>query len=77
MEVEDHPLDYGDFEGTIPKGQYGGGTVMVWIEASGNATTRKRPIERGKLDFTLEGEKPHGGWMLTRRRSREGEKRTN
>lgn len=77
IEVEDHPLDYGDFEGTIPKGQYGGGTVMVWDRGFWECEVPQQAYARGKLDFTLEGEKLHGGWILTRMRQREGEKRTN
>ena len=77
VEVEDHPLDYGDFEGTIPKGQYGGGTVMVWDRGYWDCDDPERAYAKGKLDFTLEGEKLHGGWILTRMRPREGEKRTN
>ena len=77
VEVEDHPLDYGDFEGTIPKGQYGGGTVMVWDRGHWDCDDPERAYAKGKLDFTLEGEKLHGGWILTRMRPREGEKRTN
>ena len=77
MEVEDHPLDYGDFEGTIPKGQYGGGTVMLWDRGFWNCDDPQKAYRKGKLDFTLEGEKLHGGWILTRMRNREGEKRTN
>src|SRR4029453_633669 len=76
-EVEDHPLDYGDFEGTIPKGQYGGGTVMVWDRGYWNCNDPQKAYRKGKLDFILEGEKLHGGWILTRMRNREGEKRTN
>lgn len=77
VEVEDHPLDYGDFEGTIPKGQYGGGTVMVWDRGYWDCDDPERAYGKGKLDFTLDGEKLHGGWILTRMRKREGEKRTN
>jgi bifunctional non-homologous end joining protein LigD len=77
VEVEDHPLDYGDFEGTIPKGQYGGGTVMVWDRGSWECDPPERAYEKGKLDFSLKGEKLHGGWILTRMRKRAGEKRTN
>jgi bifunctional non-homologous end joining protein LigD len=77
VEVEDHPLDYGDFEGTIPKGQYGGGTVMVWDRGFWNCDDPQKAYRKGKLDFTLEGEKLHGGWILARMRNREGEKRTN
>lgn len=77
VEVEDHPLDYGDFEGTIPKGQYGGGTVMVWDRGHWDCENPERAYAKGKLDFTLEGEKLRGGWILTRMRKREGEQRTN
>ncbi|MBR1153593.1 DNA ligase D [Bradyrhizobium sp. JYMT SZCCT0428] len=77
VEVEDHPLDYGDFEGTIPKGQYGGGTVMVWDRGFWRCDDPQRAFRKGKLDFTLEGEKLQGGWILTRMRRREGEKRNN
>jgi bifunctional non-homologous end joining protein LigD len=77
VEVEDHPLDYGDFEGTIPKGQYGGGTVMVWDRGFWNCDDPQKAYRKGKLDFTLEGEKLQGGWILTRMRNREGEKRNN
>jgi bifunctional non-homologous end joining protein LigD len=77
VEVEDHPLDYGDFEGTIPKGQYGGGTIMVWDRGYWDCGDPERDYAKGKLDFTLEGEKLHGGWILTRMRQRQGEKRTN
>ena len=77
VEVEDHPLNYGDFEGTIAKGQYGGGTVMVWDRGYWNCEDPKRAYLKGKLDFTLQGEKLHGGWILTRMRKRDGEKRTN
>ena len=66
-EVEDHPLDYGDFEGTIPKGQYGGGTVMLWDrgfwQPEGNA---KALYAKGDLKFVLAGEKMKGGWVLVR-----------
>jgi bifunctional non-homologous end joining protein LigD len=79
VEVEDHPLDYGDFEGTIPKGQYGGGTVMLWDrgywEPQGDV---ERMLKKGDLKFTLDGEKLHGGWVLVRMKSdRFGGKRTN
>ena len=62
VEVEDHPLDYGDFEGTIPKGQYGGGTVMVWDRGHWNCEDPERAYRKGKLDFTLEGEE--ASWRL-------------
>jgi bifunctional non-homologous end joining protein LigD len=67
VHVEDHPLDYADFEGTIPEGQYGGGTVMVWDrgrwEPEGDPDEDYR---RGRLSFRLEGEKLRGAWTLVR-----------
>jgi bifunctional non-homologous end joining protein LigD len=79
VETEDHPLDYGDFEGTIPKGEYGGGTVMLWDRgfwaADGDAA---KALRKGELRFTLVGEKLQGSWVLVRlRRDREHGKRTN
>jgi bifunctional non-homologous end joining protein LigD len=79
VEVEDHPLDYGDFEGTIPKGQYGGGTVMLWDRGywapDGDPD---KMLAKGDLKFVLEGEKLHGGWVLVRmRRDKNGGKRNN
>ncbi len=68
MEVEDHPIDYGNFEGIIPEGEYGGGTVMLWDqgrwEPEGDV---RRDYKAGRLKFSLEGEKLHGKWMLVRR----------
>jgi bifunctional non-homologous end joining protein LigD len=79
VEVEDHPLDYGDFEGTIPKGQYGGGTVQLWDR--GYWIPEGDPhdgLKRGDLKFSLEGERLHGGWVLVRMKNdRLGGKRTN
>jgi len=60
VEVEDHPLSYRNFEGTIPKGQYGGGTVMIWDEGIWNPTE----IKKGVIKFTLEGSRLKGGWAL-------------
>jgi bifunctional non-homologous end joining protein LigD len=77
VEVEDHPLDYGDFEGTIPKGQYGGGTVQLWDRGYWTSDDPERGFKKGDLKFTLEGEKLHGGWVLVRMRRKNGEKRTN
>src|SRR5436305_10069213 len=63
VEVEDHPLDYGDFEGTIPKGQYGGGTVMLWDRGTWDTSNDpSQSLKEGELKFTLHGEKLHGGW---------------
>ena len=78
VEVEDHPLDYGDFEGTIPKGQYGGGTVQLWDRGYWDADNPERGFEKGDLKFTLHGEKLGGSWVLVRmRHDRFGGKRTN
>jgi len=81
VEVEDHPLDYGDFEGTIPKGQYGGGTVMLWDRGYWEPEGKKTPeeaIAKGDFKFTLEGDRLHGSFVLVRmRHDRDGSKRTN
>ena len=75
VEVEDHPLDYGDFEGTIPKGQYGGGTVLLWDRGfwkpEGDAG---KMLKKGDLKFTLAGEKLKGSWVLVRMHERPGSK---
>ncbi len=55
VEVEDHPLDYGDFEGTIPKGQYGGGTVMLWDRGYWECEDPQQSYRKGKLDFIVDG----------------------
>ena len=70
VHVEDHPVSYIDFEGTIPKGQYGGGTVMVWDKGvfSTGEKSPLRELEAGKLHFTLDGKKLHGDWHLLRLR---------
>ena len=62
MATEDHPIDYLDFEGTIPKGQYGGGTVMVWD--IGTYELMEGSYEKGKLHLFLEGKKLKGEWVL-------------
>ena len=78
VEVEDHPLDYGDFEGTIPKGQYGGGTVQLWDRGYWESDDPKAGFRKGDLKFTLDGDKLHGSWVLVRmRHDRDGGKRTN
>jgi bifunctional non-homologous end joining protein LigD len=81
VEVEDHPLDYGDFEGTIPAGEYGGGTVQLWDRGYWIPEGGKSPqqaLESGDLKFTLEGNRLHGSWVLVRMRGdRYGGKRTN
>ncbi|MES2136408.1 MAG: DNA ligase D [Pseudomonadota bacterium] len=77
MRTEDHPLDYGTFEGTIPRGEYGGGTVMLWDEGRWVPEPGKDPsktIEEGHLHFTLEGERMKGEWVMFRLKPRAGEK---
>ncbi len=78
VEVEDHPLDYGDFEGTIPEGQYGGGTVQIWDRGYWLANNPEAGLKKGDLKFALDGEKLHGEWVLVRmKHDRSGGKRTN
>ena len=80
VEVEDHPLDYGDFEGNIPKGQYGGGSVMLWDRGywAPEGMTAEDGLKTGDLKFTLDGERLHGSWVLVRMKSDKfGGKRTN
>ena len=78
VEVEDHPLDYGDFEGTIPEGQYGGGTVQLWDRGYWESDDPERGFKKGDLKFTLHGDKLHGSWVLVRMKGdRYGGKRTN
>jgi len=81
VEVEDHPLDYGDFEGTIPRGEYGGGTVLIWDRgywAPEGDEPAEAQLARGNLKFSFDGDKLHGGYVLVRMRTdREGGKRTN
>jgi bifunctional non-homologous end joining protein LigD len=70
VQVEDHPASYIDFEGTIPKGQYGGGTVMVWDEGTFSTDDKSSlwELSNGKLHFTLDGKKLHGDWYLVQLR---------
>ena len=79
VEVEDHPLDYGDFEGTIPKGEYGGGAVMLWDRGFWAPQTNDpaRSLAKGELKFVLSGAKLKGGFVLVRMARRENEKRNN
>ena len=75
VQVEDHPLDYGDFEGTIPKGQYGGGTVMIWDRGywapEKGFESIGRALAKGELKFVMEGERMHGSWVIVRTRKDE------
>ncbi|HET7816042.1 MAG TPA: DNA ligase D [Sphingomicrobium sp.] len=78
MRTEDHPLDYGDFEGTIPAGEYGGGTVMLWDQGRWIPEPGKDPrktLREGHLHFTLEGERMKGEWVMFRLKPRPGDKR--
>lgn len=81
VEVEDHPLEYGDFEGTIPKGQYGGGTVQLWDRGywvAEGSLSPEQALEKGDLKFTLDGKRLHGSFVLVRmKHDRNGGKRTN
>ncbi len=76
--VEDHPIEYNSFEGTIPQGEYGGGTVMIWDRGrwipEGDP---HRGYAKGHLDFVLDGEKLHGRWHLVRMRPRQGDRQSN
>ena len=76
VQVEDHPIEYNTFEGTIPQGEYGGGTVMIWDRGRWHPEGDPHAgFKKGHLDFTLEGEKLHGRWHLVRMRGRAGEKK--
>jgi bifunctional non-homologous end joining protein LigD len=78
VHVEDHPVEYNGFEGTIPRGEYGGGTVMIWDR--GHWTPEGDPhkgLAKGHLTFDLDGEKLHGRWHLVRLRARPKERRDN
>src|SRR5438105_1941853 len=76
VEVEDHPIDYEDFEGVIPEGQYGGGTVMVWDRGTYYVYGEQplKSLREGKLHLLLDGKKAKGEWTLVRIRGRDGEK---
>jgi bifunctional non-homologous end joining protein LigD len=72
MEVEDHPISYNTFEGTIPAGEYGGGTVMLWdrgtyeAEDGGGVESLRRGYEKGDLKIVMHGKRLRGGWVLVR-----------
>jgi len=70
VRTEDHPLDYADFEGVIPEGEYGGGTVMVWDTGtwSPEVSDVDEALKKGELKFTLNGKKLKGSWVLVRTR---------
>jgi bifunctional non-homologous end joining protein LigD len=74
MQVEDHPVDYAKFEGVIPEGEYGGGTVMVWDYGTYKAEETKdvsQALRKGELKFSLNGKKLKGSWVLVRTRDRQ------
>ncbi len=70
MQVEDHPIDYASFEGVIPEGEYGGGTVMVWDKGTWTSESPDpaAALQKGDLKFTLHGKKLNGSWVLVRTR---------
>ncbi|ANY19897.1 Putative DNA ligase-like protein [Tsuneonella dongtanensis] len=79
VRTEDHPMSYAEFEGTIPKGEYGGGTVMLWDRGTWAPIAGKsaKDLDKGHLHFTLDGERMKGEWLLIRLKPRPGEKREN
>ena len=79
VRTEDHPMSYAEFEGTIPKGEYGGGTVMLWDSGTWSPIAGKSAtdLEHGHLHFVLEGERMKGEWMLIRLKPRGKEKGEN
>ena len=79
VRTEDHPLSYATFEGTIPQGEYGGGTVMLWDRGTWSPIKGKsaKDLEKGHLHFVLDGERMKGEWLLIRLKPRGKEKREN
>jgi bifunctional non-homologous end joining protein LigD len=79
VRTEDHPVSYAEFEGCIPAGEYGGGTVMLWDKGTWAPIAGKseRDLDEGHLHFTLDGERMKGEWLLVRMKPRKGEKREN
>lgn len=78
VQVEDHPIEYNSFEGTIPQGEYGAGTVMIWDRGSWSPEgDPHKGYTKGNLIFDLHGEKLHGRWHLVRMHQREGERHEN
>jgi bifunctional non-homologous end joining protein LigD len=79
VRTEDHPMAYADFEGVIPAGEYGGGTVMLWDRGTWAPVEGKswRDLDKGHLHFTVEGERMKGEWLLIRLKKKPGEKREN
>jgi bifunctional non-homologous end joining protein LigD len=78
VQTEDHPIEYNKFEGTIPEGEYGGGTVLIWDRGRWHPEGDPHAgLKKGHLAFTLDGEKLKGAWHLIRLRGRPGEKKSN
>ena len=78
VEVEDHPIAYNAFEGTIPRGEYGGGSVMIWDRGTWIPEgDPHRGLAKGHLEFDLNGDKLHGRWHLVRMRARQGDRHDN
>jgi bifunctional non-homologous end joining protein LigD len=79
VRTEDHPLSYAEFEGTIPEGEYGGGTVMLWDSGTWEPVAGKSAadLDKGHLHFVLHGQRMKGEWLLIRLRGKPGEKREN
>src|ERR1700726_4142665 len=76
VEVEDHPVGYGDFEGTIPKGQYGGGTVMLWDHGAWEPIGDPAAgLAKGELKFILHGQRLKGKWVLVRMKGKAADNR--
>ena len=73
MQTEDHPIEYNQFEGVIPEGEYGGGTVMIWDRGTWEPELQdvERALAKGDLKFTLHGKKLKGSWVLVRMRDRQ------
>ncbi len=78
VHVEDHPVEYGKFEGTIPKGEYGGGTVMLWDRGTWMPNQDvDEALAKGKISFQLHGERLRGNWALVRLRKRSAKDKDN
>ncbi len=78
VQVEDHPIEYNTFEGTIPQGEYGGGTVMIWDRGRWSPEgDPHKGYAKGHLDFELDGAKLRGRWHLVRMRKRKGDRHEN
>jgi bifunctional non-homologous end joining protein LigD len=73
MQTEDHPIEYNQFEGVIPEGEYGAGTVMIWDRGSWEPEVEDvdAALAKGDLKFTLHGQKLRGSWVLVRMRDRQ------